>query len=798
MKKEDYINAYNKLEKEAINIIHYKNENKEFNDNILNYDNFMGYFKFNNIHIKNEIIYKNKKKVNLDLIMFPSILRHLILLSKTEEEKEKNIEKTRVYKYLFEMNKKYNSILLLKEVRRYFEIKFKNTSKVESFITKKEIYNFLNQIFLYQLYFKNYKINKKEYVYLKNNIKNIEFNINYKNNNKYYNSLFKFLFNKKEFFIENIKFSNLNIENKNEENFTMAIIGMNKKYKNLKKIEFEKNNIEGNIFIKGIDLIDFKSNSNNYKGNIKIYDSKINDLYINENEVQSGNYEINLNEYNNNLYFEIKKINNTNLIIKNKIKEKTLKEKIKLRIKNLNNKVKKEECKILNNKINKMQKLELIFLESENVNIDLSKSNLSKNITIKAKKGNCKFNKIDISKSIIKDGIEGCVSISNIIAEELSFESTNLNSSLRVEYVNINKLSLKNTKIKEDGKYLRIENSKIKSADFERFENKYNIKLYRNIFEDLKLDRASFGYFKENNEFEQLEVGINENCKFEIKECEITKLLTLNNMIFYGEIFEIKNNTEIKRIEMKNFNLLNKNNILLEDNNINNINMKINNIENMIGLSFKGSIFKGGFNIENKNFHCVPDLTNIKYENEISLHAFKVKITNNLKDKDRLRKLKEISEKNQDIEQTLYFNGKELETNKKIYCIVKLYKKISNYGYSIGKPFFCWIMNNIIFSFIYYVFLFWNSANKSFYPSDIINYCNTLKFSFLNSVSFGQILRNPNKMFFEHFYNKPEGTFNIVVDMPWHHMIAIKFHILLSAIFIFLMLLGIRNRFRIK
>tara|TARA_Y100000588_G_scaffold41528_2_gene39673 strand:+ start:107 stop:2341 length:2235 start_codon:yes stop_codon:yes gene_type:complete len=744
MNKKDYLKIYKLLKEKASIIYRRKEENKNKHDNLM-----------------------------------PYIIFYLIL-DMQSDHKNKEIRETRIYKYLYKINKKNESITILMKIKKFFNDKEKNLGKEDKDILKKEeILNVLNQLLLYNIYYKNYNLTKKEDIYLRRNIKNIDFNINYKDNDKYYTSLFNNFLNKKEFFIKNIKFSNLNIQiNKNKEETevpkAISISNNNKmnSYKNLDSIEFFNNCIEKNIYINNLKLNYFKNKKNEYLNDFTINDSEIHEILV-EDKIINSNYEIKLKGYSKNFSFKVDKIINSNIKIKNKI-------------------IKEYDYQL------KIQKLELKFKESKNVGIDLSDTNLPKYITINAEKRMSEFNEIDFSKSTIKDGSEGCVSIKNIKAKELSFELTKLNSSLFIDNINIlNKLDLSETEINDGSNGFSIRNSKIKKAFLYKIKNKYNIELRRNIFDDLYLSSASLGFFKKNNQFENLEMSNNENCRFEIKECEITKLLTLNNIKFYGEIFEIKNNTEIKRIEMKNFNLLNKNNILLEDNNINSLTMEINNIENMNGLSFRGSIFKGGFNIENKKFYCVPDLTNIKYENEISLSELKVKITDREKDKDRLRKLKAISEENKDIESTLYFNALEMSL-KKENKLMFLYSYFSDYGRSISRPFFAWLSTNFIFAFIYYAFLLWHSAYKSFYHSEIINIFSTLKFSFLNSVSFGQILRNPNKMFFEYFYNKPEGSFNLLVDMPWHHMLAIKFHILLSAVFIFLMLLGVRNRFRIK
>ena len=503
MNKKEYLKIYKLLKEKASIIYRRKEENKNKHDNLM-----------------------------------PYIIFYLIL-DMQSDHKNKEIRETRIYKYLYKINKKNESITILIKVKKFFNDKEKNLGKEDKDILKKEeILNVLNQLLLYNIYYKNYNLTKKEDIYLRRNIKNIDFNINYKDNDKYYTSLFNNFLNKKEFFIKNIKFSNLNIQiNKNKEETevpkTISISNNNKmnSYKNLDSIEFFNNCIEKNIYINNLKLNYFKNKKNEYLNDFTINDSEIHEIIV-EDKIINSNYEIKLKGYSENFSFKVDKIINSNIKIKNKI-------------------IKEYDYQL------KIQKLELKFKERKNVSIDLSDTNLPKYITINAEKRMSEFNEVDFSKSTIKDGSEGCVSIKNIKAKELSFELTKLNSSLFIDNINIlNKLDLSETEINDSSNGFSIRNSKIKKAFLYKIKNKYNIELRRNIFDDLYLSSASFGLFKKNNQFENLEMSNNENCRFEIKECEITKLLTLNNIKFYGEIFEIKNNTEIKRIEMKNFNFI--------------------------------------------------------------------------------------------------------------------------------------------------------------------------------------------------------------------------------------------------
>ena len=131
-------------------------------------------------------------------------------------------------------------------------------------------------------------------------------------------------------------------------------------------------------------------------------------------------------------------------------------------------------------------------------------------------------------------------------------------------------------------------------------------------------------------------------------------------------------------------------------------------IENLDEISFRNSNIKK-LDITNLNFNCVPDLTNIKLENELSLHDIKVKITNSKEDKDRLRKLKTIAEENKDVDSYLIFNSLELEAKETNKHLNKIYGEISSYGTSVSKPLKCLFWWDIIFVFNYFLILYSNN-----------------------------------------------------------------------------------------
>tara|TARA_Y100000034_G_scaffold137013_1_gene218419 strand:+ start:8801 stop:10891 length:2091 start_codon:yes stop_codon:yes gene_type:complete len=401
-----------------------------------------------------------------------------------------------------------------------------------------------------------------------------------------------------------------------------------------------------------------------------------------------------------------------------------------------------------------------------------------------------KFENIKMKKSLIKIPclikLKKDVKVKNIIMDEYS--EIDFRFKQNKTYILKVEEEIKNIpKLEKDENNLFIEDSKIEGTlNFSSVEFLCNIR-------KIKIHNID----SKNGFIINLEhARINNNLEIEysnIKELNI-KNISLNSRLKI-------NNSKIKNIKIEELNtnkdIINKKELLIENSTIiENLNLS-NRLKNMSNVSFKNTTFEKGLLITNNKFNFVPDLTNTSYNNEISLHNLKVKIKNKKEDKDKIRKLKAIAEENKDVDSILEYNALELITKKTNFInslVINFYFIVSNFGKSIFLPFFWWFGSNILFSYYYYRLLNISECicHQEVYISQVI------KFSFLNSVSFGQILRNPNKMFFEYFYNKPEGSFNLLVDMPWHHMLAIKFHILLSAVFIFLMLLGVRNRFRIK
>ena len=548
------------------------------------------------------------------------------------------------------------------------------------------------------------------------------------------------------------------------------IINKIKKFK-IKKLNFSGCTFESvEIFLKhDIEKINFTATS--FKNsNIKI-ESKIENLILQQSEIINTSIYLNktkklqqLNlkyaemktdiEYDKNNKQTESSITGSNLII----------------INNQDKEDREEEC-IINS-----------FLNLENFKIIKSNINIQNN----------KFKKINTNKLIVKDD-----SNVNIVNNEIGFnsEEDEFNNLKEMIFDENTKIKFNNNKIYNDTDFYNstfpketiFTNNKFGIFEKEEDKNREIILIFKN------------SKFKGNIDFSQ--------CIFNVRRKDIQK--NYSGMVddidvAYNDDIDFRNILVEGNFIFNDIRIINENiKINFENSNFNNaFYFKYKNkeyekfIKNIKELNLRGCNFKKNVEIIQK-YNCVPDLTNINHHNELTLSGIEVKITEPEKDKDRLRKLKAISEENNDIESALYFNSLEMSLREK-NLLMFLYKLFSNYGRSISRPVSAWFLFNLIFAFVYYVFLLWNSVDKGFYPSGIINYCSTLKFSFMNRISFGQILRNPNKMFFEHFYNKPLNEFNLLIDMPWHHIFIIKFHILISAVLIFLVLLGVRNRFRIK
>ncbi|MGF1732138.1 hypothetical protein [Photobacterium kasasachensis] len=220
----------------------------------------------------------------------------------------------------------------------------------------------------------------------------------------------------------------------------------------------------------------------------------------------------------------------------------------------------------------------------------------------------------------------------------------------------------------------------------------------------------------------------------------------------------------------------------------------LSNTESLEQLSFKYSNFEKSLDISG-NFNFVIDLTNIKITNQVSVANLKCKLnrTNGIcrkaidpVDATRFRRLKEISDSNKNHEKALYFHAQEMKAKRWHEIgffpslLDKSFSAICDYGSNISRPFIALIANIFLFSLIY-----------SHLPKiKSSSFWDALIFSASNSFSFIPISRGARNTGLEILFGG-NGEYGY-----WIYSI-IGLQSILSLTFIFLIGLGLRNRFRI-
>lgn len=380
------------------------------------------------------------------------------------------------------------------------------------------------------------------------------------------------------------------------------------------------------------------------------------------------------------------------------------------------------------------------------------------------------FYKASFTCSIEKDkyaGESGAVSVSYIMLGDdiCNFERVKINGKVNFSQIKISGGRANFTKLNISGSgFLFAEGHFVEThLDFsDSIFDCYNVNF-------------SKSYFKSNSKlnFEGVNLNIQnffiQNSVFNLSDLCFDKVITkasldLSNMTFLG-------NVSLKNIA------------LAED----------------TELSLRGSIFEKSLDLSNNTFKFVPDLVNTKLNNQLSLSTLICAprfITNYFIDKsvdkndhEKLRRLKEIAELNHDHEKALYFFSLEqkckrwAEHTNAISTVDCIYDLISRHGRSVKRPMVFLFLIWFLFS-LFYCFLSPNSAEYSL--KALASAALSMKYSLplLIGVSdeFSLVKR---------FVLGSENT-----KLVFTLLISIQF--ILSAIGWFLLLLGIRNVFRIK
>lgn len=226
---------------------------------------------------------------------------------------------------------------------------------------------------------------------------------------------------------------------------------------------------------------------------------------------------------------------------------------------------------------------------------------------------------------------------------------------------------------------------------------------------------------------------------------------------------------------------------------------------NIQSLSFKHATFHQSFDISGNTFHCVPDLTFTEKAHQLSLdsvkcepkrstnnHCFIAHKINDKSDIPKLRRLKEIAEESKDYERALDFHAREMRAkrwhvNTSFWGLLLDYSFdfFSNYGRSEKRPLF-WLFVTWIFFAIPYFLL---SPVKHFGFNGSVE-----KFSEALSFSAGQMIPFiPGSKL-----ARSEGVTTLFGgDLSFGLHLLTFSQSLISFVFLFLIGLALRNRFRI-
>lgn len=218
-------------------------------------------------------------------------------------------------------------------------------------------------------------------------------------------------------------------------------------------------------------------------------------------------------------------------------------------------------------------------------------------------------------------------------------------------------------------------------------------------------------------------------------------------------------------------------------------------------ISFKHSIFEGSLDLFGNNLNCVLDLTHTKLSNQTPLSGLKCALKRKFStkavdplDSERFLRLKEIALSNNDHSSALRFHASEMRAkrwqheeglNSTITAYTEslldtLYGWLCDYGQSIMLPVIWFISCMTIFTFKY--------AFASDKLETIAAFPASFMLSISNSIPFLQSSKGVQKTAKELLFYFPDST-----DV--YFWLAAQGS--LSFVFIFLIGLGLRNRFKI-
>lgn len=211
---------------------------------------------------------------------------------------------------------------------------------------------------------------------------------------------------------------------------------------------------------------------------------------------------------------------------------------------------------------------------------------------------------------------------------------------------------------------------------------------------------------------------------------------------------------------------------------------ELQDVKKLSSFSLRNSIFNKSLDISDNSFNCIPNLSNTKLTNQVSLDRMKVNHPNTYKkgDGESLCRLKEIAEDNKSYQQALDIHVMEMRA-KRFECESKpsrildcFFDKLCVYGQSISRPTIC-LLVSIAVSWGFYGYC----SNLNMENSFLYSLSQALPF-----VSAGRTSENYN-------FNK---LFTCGTVQEWMYFFSL-IQGLFSFVFLFLIGLGLRNRFRL-
>jgi hypothetical protein len=223
---------------------------------------------------------------------------------------------------------------------------------------------------------------------------------------------------------------------------------------------------------------------------------------------------------------------------------------------------------------------------------------------------------------------------------------------------------------------------------------------------------------------------------------------------------------------------------------------EIKSTEFIIRFNLRYASFHRNLILPNSKFNCVPDLRDTKITNQITLHGTQCKLhrergplwgtkrATDPEDASRLRRLKEIAENNKDHERSLAFHADEMrarrwhELSKVASILDMIFSGLCDYGRSIFRPSGMFLLFNSLLAMLY----------ACPFPGNGEKLLKGYELAFANALPFLPT---------SHTLREKNIEFLFQTDIPAWLGTVTTVQGVISFIFLFLIGLGLRNRFRI-